>query len=145
MNIHILQGCAQEVMRYSDLLLVASGTATLEAACHGTPSLILYKVSLVTWLLGRLLVKVPYIGLVNIVAGERIVPEFLQSRAKPSLIASEAVELLRNEGRRQQMRADMRQVREQLGESGASLRAATLIAKMLKNPSMSEHSPGSRP
>ncbi len=138
-------GYTHEVMQHSDLLLVASGTATLEAAWYGTPCLILYKVSPLTWLLAHILVKVRSVGLVNIVAGKRIVPEFLQGKAKPAPVAAEATELLHHEGLRTSMQSEMKRVRDQLGEAGASRRTAAMIAAMLQSPLPGRPAEGRRP
>ena len=80
----------------ADLNLVASGTATLESAILETPMIIVYTVTFLTWAYARSLIKIPYIGLVNVVAGKKIVPEFIQFQAKPHLIAREAISLLTN-------------------------------------------------
>lgn len=133
----VLHGFTPEIISYSDLLLVASGTATLEAACHGTPSLILYKVSFITWLAAKLLVHVPHIGLVNIVAKKEIVPEYIQFDATPEKIASGAIDLLNDEKRRQNMRFEMKKVREKLGEPGASVQTARIALDMLMSQSRS--------
>ena len=83
LKVALVEGPAYDLMAYSRLLLVASGTATLEAGISGTPMIILYKTAALTYFIGRRLIKVPDIGLVNLVAGKRIVPEFLQSEARP--------------------------------------------------------------
>lgn len=128
----VIRGSTHEVMRYADLLLIASGTATLEAACYGTPSLILYKVGFITWLIGQRLVRVPHIGLVNIIAGKQIVPECIQFDATPARVASEALLLLRDQERREGMRSEMMKVRQQLGEEGASARTAQIALDLLR-------------
>ncbi|UCE18908.1 MAG: lipid-A-disaccharide synthase [Gemmatimonadota bacterium] len=132
MSVPVIQGATQAVINASDLLLIASGTATLEAACYGTPSLILYKVSLITWIIAKLLVKLPYIGLVNIVAGKEIVPEYIQFKAQPGRVAGHALRLLKDEGRRRKMQAEMKNVRTKLGQPGASARTARIALNMLE-------------
>ena len=116
-----------EALSVSDLALVASGTATLEAAIIFTPMLIVYKVSFLTWLLLKSLIKIPYIGLVNIVAGEKIVPEFLQYNTRPKDIARDAIDLLDSKERQEEIRASLRKVKNSLGGPGASERAAEII------------------
>ncbi len=120
-----------EVMALADLLLVASGTATLEAACLGTPMLIIYKVSLLNWLLAKSLIKVPHLGLVNVVAERKIVPEFLQFEAEPGRLASAALSLLRNRHQQESMKKDLSAVRAKLGRPGASRRAARQVLEMI--------------
>ncbi len=114
-----------------DFSLVASGTATLENAVLGKPMVILYKVSPLTACLMRRLIQIPYIGLVNVVAGEKIVPECLQQDATPKKVAETALELLKNGAKLESMRRDLSEVRGKLGESGATLRAAEVILKGL--------------
>lgn len=129
----IVENNTYEVMNIIDLLIVASGTATLEAACLQTPMLIVYKVNWLTWQLGKLLVHTGgFIGLPNIVAGKQIVPELLQSRANPEDICRDAIDLLKDEGKRQQMKEELRQVREKLGSLGATHRAAEAVVKWLE-------------
>ena len=118
-----------EIMASASLLLVASGTATLEGACVGTPMLIMYKVSLLSWLLGKVLLKIPYIGLVNVVAEKKIVPELLQFDASPKKIAKTALELLGNKKKMDTMKKELKEVKAKLGTPGASKRAASIILK----------------
>ncbi|MFA7002181.1 MAG: lipid-A-disaccharide synthase, partial [Candidatus Omnitrophota bacterium] len=107
--------------------LIASGTTTLEAALLGVPFFLLYKASWSTYFLGRQLIRVPYLGLVNLLAGERVVPEFIQNDIHPETIAHEAKILLENPELIEAMKAKFREVREKLGEPGASRRAAETI------------------
>ena len=127
----VVQRRTYEVMRASDLLIVASGTATLEAALLEAPMIIIYRVSFLSALVGRLLIKVPYIGLVNLVAGRKVVPELLQHEASPARIASLALELLNSPGRLRSMRQELSQVRAALGAPGAVSRAAKEVLKVL--------------
>ena len=128
-----LRADTRRIMSGSDLVVVASGTATLECAIFGTPMVIVYKVSMITALLVRLLIRIPCIGLVNIVAGKSIVPELLQFRARPRLIADEVVSILENRQRYGRMKADLAGVREALGEPGASSRAAKIISGLVES------------
>ncbi len=114
-----------------DFALVASGTATLETAVLGKPMVILYKVSPLTALLMRSLIQIPYVGLVNVVAGERIVPECLQYQATPRRVAEIALTYLKNPARLEGMRRDLEGIKERLGEPGAAPRTAELILKGL--------------
>lgn len=110
----------------ADVSLSSSGTATLESAIVGTPVVVMYKLSRATYLLGKLLVKVPYFSLVNIVAGERVVPELLQSEVEGKRIAVEVRRLL-DPKHRATVTAALDGVRRKLGERGASRRAAEAI------------------
>ena len=116
-----------DLMQHSDILFVASGTATLESACFGTPMIIVYRVSPISWLLGRMLVKLKNIGLVNIVAGKQIVPELLQSEVTAVRLAAEGVSLLGDKTLMEETTTRLLKVRESLGKTGASKRAAEII------------------
>ena len=122
------------------LCIVASGTATLETAILEKPMVIVYKTSLPTWLMAKLLVKIPYIGLVNVVAGKRIVPECVQFQATPEHIASELRKIITDEIRIAVIKENLRDVKNLLGTPGASRRAAEIIYEaatttQLPNPS----------
>ena len=121
------------LMNHAAALVVASGTATLEAAIFGTPFVIVYKVSPLTWLVARRLVKLPYIGLVNVVAGRRVVPELLQGDFTAENLSRTVRALLEDEALRRQMRANLLDVRRQLGRPGAAGRAAELALDLLKS------------
>ncbi len=109
------------------LALVASGTATLENACLGIPMIIVYKVSLFSYLLARLLIRIPRIGLANIVAGKKVVPEFIQRKASAEEIAKVACQWLSNPGLMKEIRKELERVKEKLGTRGASKRVARII------------------
>ncbi len=115
-----------------DFCLVASGTATLETAILQKPMIVVYKTSLVTWALAKLLIKIPNIGLVNIVAGKRIVPECVQFNATAKTIAYQAISLLSHEEKLDQIKKALREVKSALGAPEASARAAQAILNFLK-------------
>jgi lipid-A-disaccharide synthase len=115
---------ANEVMAASDLLFVASGTATLQAAVVGAPMVLLYRVPWLTYWIARALIQVDCIGLVNLVAGRKIVPELIQQEATPERLNREAVRLLTDKTAYDEMKAALHAVRRSLGEPGASRRAA---------------------
>jgi len=121
-----------EVMAASDLLIVSSGTATLEAGIYGTPMIVTYKLNPATaYLFGPLVwLNTRLWALVNIVAGREIVPEMYQWRAKPHLLAKEAVAMIRD-GRLPEIRKQLGEVRKKLGSPGASRRAAEEILKTI--------------
>lgn len=126
-GVAVLSGMTHEIMAASDLLIVASGTATLEAACLGTPMIVCYRVSRLSGLLGRLLIRIPWVGLANIVAGRALVPELLQSDVTGARLAEEALELLRDSTRYRSQREGLRGVRGRLGSSGVGERAARSV------------------
>jgi len=128
----VVQGRTHEVMAASDLILVASGTATLEAAIIGTPMVIVYRVAFLSWLVGRFLIRVPFMGLPNLVAEKSIVPELVQFMATPERIADEARRLLESPERRRRMQQQLLEVRDQLGPPGAAARTADAILEMLQ-------------
>ncbi len=116
-----------DVVTLADFALVASGTATLETALLGTPYFLLYKASASTFFLGRRLVRIPYIGLVNVLAGRHVVPEFIQHLAEPEKIAHETKVLMESGELREKLKKDLRKVCEKLGNPGASDRAARIV------------------
>ncbi len=104
----------------SDVVITASGTATVQTAIHGKPMVVVYRLSPVTYKLGKPLVRVSMYSMVNLVAGERVVEELIQDGCTPEAVAREAVELLTNETRVAEMKEQLAIVRQRLGETGAS-------------------------
>lgn len=127
----IVEGDTDTVLASADLALTASGTATVQAALHDTPMVIVYRLSPMTYRLGRRLVTVGMIGMVNLIAGEKIVPEFLQDAFTPEAVAREAISLLTDRARAAEVKAGLARVRERLGGSGASRRAAQAILRVI--------------
>ncbi len=119
-----------EVMAASDLLLTASGTGTIEAALYGTPMIVTYRLNPITALTLGPLIRVKHYAMVNIVAGREIMPEFYQFKARPALLAREAVSILQG-GRLPEMRRALAEVRKKLGPPGASRRAAEAVLRAL--------------
>lgn len=124
-------GLFRDVVAASDFSLITSGTATLEAGLIGTPYILMYKTSWSTYIVGRPLVRVKFLGLVNLLAGKKVVPEFIQFLA-PEKIAQTAVSILQNRDACEGMKKDFALVREKLGSSGASRKAAEEILRDLK-------------
>ncbi len=127
----VVSGGLQKVFQEASLLITASGTVTLEAAIAGSPMIIVYKVSGLSYWLGKRLIKVEHIGLANLVAGDRIVPELLQHDASPERIARLASSMLKDERSLVDMRGKLRRVAKQLGSPGASQRAARVALNLL--------------
>ena len=118
LGIKILTGETYNVMNTCDALIIASGSATLEAGIIGCPMVIIYKLNPLTYWLALMLINTPYYGLVNIVAGERVVPELIQSKANAENIAAEILKLLKNPEYSQEVRARLLLVRKNLGRPG---------------------------
>jgi len=125
------RGRFYETLQACDLVLIASGTATLQAALTATPMIILYRVAPLTYAVGRLLIKIPWIGLANIVAGDRVVPELIQHQVRPDTIAAEAHALLDNDRYLHAVITRLRETRDKLGTPGAAQRVAEIAADML--------------
>lgn len=132
LNLKVVDGRTYDCLNAAEASLVCSGTATLEAAIIGQPFIIVYKTNLLNYLLYRPQIKIPYIGMVNIVAGKKIVPEFIQFAALPKKISAEIIRLLNDQQLAGQMRSNLKVVKESLGQPGAADRAAKLILDYLK-------------
>ena len=130
--VKVVEGSVYEAIHASDLMLIASGTATLEAACLGTPMIVVYKMSRLSWHILRRLVKLELSGLPNVIAGREIVPELLQDRVTAERISPIALELLQNPQKREAQQETLRWVYKQLGEPGAAKRTAQLILSHLQ-------------
>lgn len=131
LSINVVQGKIYDAISTADLAIVASGTATLETALLGIPMIIIYRVSWLSYLIGRLLIKVRHIGLVNIIAGKTIMPELIQERANPEEIAGEALAILTDQERRMEMGTELAALREKLGRPGAAERTAKIAYDMI--------------
>jgi len=131
LNVKIVNNEIYDVLAVCDAAMVASGTATLEAALIGVPMIIVYKISLFTYLMGRLFVKVTHIGLANIIAGKTVVPELIQQDANPPRMAKELLAMLTDEERQTIIKEELAGIRKKLGAPGASQRAARLALEML--------------
>jgi lipid-A-disaccharide synthase len=131
LNLEIVSGRIEPVLVKSDLIVAASGTVTLQAAIHGTPMVIVYKVSPVSYRLGKALIRVDRIGLVNLVAGRDLAPELIQHDASGPRIAAVVAEMLGDRQRLTRLRHELREVRNTLGGPGASRRVAEIALNML--------------
>lgn len=130
-DIQLLEDLTYDLMSHSDLLLVTSGTATLESAISCTPMIVIYRTSFLTYLLAKVLVKIPHIGMVNIVAGKKIVPEFIQSQVKPEKIADEMEKILKDNEEYKRIKIELDEMKTGLGEKGAYRRGARIVNQML--------------
>lgn len=130
-EVKFLEGKTYDTLNIADFALVCSGTATLETAIMQKPFLIIYKMNLLNYLLYRPQVKIPYIGIVNIVAGRKIIPEFIQFEAQPKKIAAAALELINNRVKLENMKAELSAIKSSLGSPGAAHRAAKLVLDFL--------------
>ena len=124
-------GHAHELMQRAAFGLVCSGTATLEAACFGLPYALVYKVAWLTYVVGRQLIRVPYLGIINILAERPVVQEFIQNQATPDALANQTLHFLNNKDTREKLSAELENVIATLHGEGAYDRAATtLLATM---------------
>ncbi|MCK9572273.1 MAG: lipid-A-disaccharide synthase [Candidatus Omnitrophica bacterium] len=133
LTIKIVEGKTSDCLNASDLSLVCSGTATLEAGLIGKPFLIIYKMNLLNYLLYRPQIRVPCIGIINIIAGKKIIPEFIQFQATAANISRQAITLLNDQVQRQDMQNKLSAACLNLGLPGASKRAAEAILNFLNN------------
>jgi lipid-A-disaccharide synthase len=130
--VQVIEGETENALANADLALVASGSATVEAALLGAPMVVFYRVTAASWMVGRMLVDVPFYSMVNLLAQRRIVPELIQSDCTGERLATEAGRLLESEQARRQMKQDLELVRQKLrGEMPAAQRAAEVICNKL--------------
>ena len=122
---------SEKVFERSNLVVAASGTVTLEAAISGTPMVIIYKVSTISSWIGRAMIQVEHIGLVNLIAGRKIVPELLQKEASPTRISDTVFEMLRDPSGLERIRLELLNIRDLLGGPGASERVADIALGMM--------------
>ncbi|MBJ6765163.1 lipid-A-disaccharide synthase [Myxococcaceae bacterium JPH2] len=127
----LVDGQAPEVVGASDAAVVASGTAVLEAGLMQRPLVVVYRVSLITYWVGRLLLQVAFVSLVNLLAGRRVVPELLQGEMTPERIADEVRRVWLPGAPRDAMVQGLTEVRQRLGEVGAAQRAAEAVLELL--------------
>jgi lipid-A-disaccharide synthase len=127
----IIEGKQYDVLHAADFVLVASGTATLETAIMQKPNVVIYKMGLLNYLLYRPLVRVPFIGMENIVAGKLVAPEFIQFRARPKLIAEKVLEIFQDKKWLAKLQDDFIELRKKLGPPQAPLRAAKSILALI--------------
>jgi lipid-A-disaccharide synthase len=132
-SIRLSEAPVQELFSSCTLMVAVSGTVTLQAALAGAPTVIVYRISPVSYWTGRLLIRVPYIGLANLIAGRTVMPELVQKEASPERIAETVDGLLSDPKRLAKMRSDLLQVRNRMGRPGAASRVADIAMEMLKS------------
>lgn len=132
LDLKIIDGKTHDCLNMAEVSLVCSGTATLEAAIAQKPFVIVYKTNLLNYMLYRPQIKIPYIGMVNIVAGKKIVPEFIQFGANPKKIAESILKFLKEPAAANQLSQGLAMVTNNLGAPGAAGRAAKLILDFLQ-------------
>ena len=133
--VRVIEGESWDAMAHADVALAASGTVTVEAALLGTPMVTYYRVSPPSWVAGKLLVRVPFYSMVNLVAGRRVVPELMQSQLTGQALAAEAGRLLSDSAARAEMCAGLADVRRKLGQSGPlspAAQAASIVLDILE-------------
>jgi len=126
----ILDGRADDVLSAADVVLTASGTATVQTALHEKPMVIVYRVSELSYFIGRRFVKVDTFGMANLIAGKKVAAELIQGFFTPERVASEVARLFHDEPAAEAMRAEWREVKRRLGDGGASGRAADAILRI---------------
>lgn len=132
LNVKVAEGQMYEALKASDAAVVASGTATLETALMGVPMVIVYRMSGLSYGIGRALVDVPFIGLPNIIAGRKVATELIQSDVTAEKISGEILPILEDQARRRAIIRDLKEIRAGLGK-GAARKAARVVASFLKD------------
>jgi lipid-A-disaccharide synthase len=131
--IQVIEGESWDALAHCGLALAASGTVTVEAALLGTPMVTFYKVAAPSWVLGKLLVRVPFYSMVNLIAGRPLVPELIQGRMTGEALAEEARRLLADDGARERMREGLAEVKRRLASAADPIeRAAAVIEELLE-------------
>ena len=131
LRLKIIPGQAYQALGAAHVAVVASGTATVEAALAGVPTVIVYRVSPLTFALARRLVRVEHVGMANLLAGERVFPELLQDDFTPERLAHEVLSLIQDPGRIEAVRRGLATVIRRLGGPGASARAARVAVELM--------------
>ncbi len=135
----VYQRQTYEILAAADIALVASGTATLETALLGTPMVIIYRVAPLTFAAARLLVRVPNIGMANLLAEEELFPELIQHDVNPAKISAAVIQIIRDPEHLARISAGLKRIRRRLGGPGASARAAAVALDLLAKSNSNVH------
>ncbi len=135
--VKLIKGEVYDAFHASDIAVVASGTATLQGALAGTPMVVVYKVSWISYFLAKFLVNLESVSLVNIVADQPFIPELIQREATSSRISKEVRKLIEDKAARELMKRRLKSVADRLGTAGASVRAAAVICRLLDQRTLS--------
>ena len=135
LHVSVVEGETYDALSAADASIVSSGTATVEAALLDAPMVVVYRVTPLTALLAKPLVRTPFFSMVNLIAGRAVVPELIQTRFTAETVSAEILKLLREPAARAAMRRDLGEVRRRLGPAGAAERAAQAICGLLQRPS----------
>ncbi len=130
-SLKVIPGQAYPALGAAHVAVVASGTATVEAALAGVPTVIVYRVAPFTFAVARRLIRVEHVGMANLLAGERVFPELIQDDFTPEHLAREVLGLIRDPGRMNAVRRGLAAVIRRLGEPGASARAARVAVELM--------------
>jgi len=133
LHLKIVPDNTYDLMNVSDLLITTSGTATLEATLLNTPMIVIYKTSFSTWLIGQIIIKLPYVALPNIIAGEEVVPELIGFGLNEKRLTNVALQLLQDKEELEKMRDRLKKVAKKLGKPGAIERAAKIVVEMVNS------------
>jgi lipid-A-disaccharide synthase len=132
-TVRVVDGRADDVLAAADVALVASGTVTVQAAFHECPMVVVYRLSWLTYAIGKPFVHVDSYAMANLVAGRRVVPELIQDAFTPEAVAAEAMRVLADPAHKARVRSDLRDVRAKLGPPGASRRAAEAVLDIARS------------
>lgn len=135
-SIKVIEGSTWDLLAHADVALAASGTVTMEAALLGTPMVTFYRVSGLSWLIGRWLVRAPFLSMVNLVAGRAVVPELIQEDMRPARLAEETLKLLGDEELRRRMRGELARVRDLLSSREHPMDQAVEVVETVLNKEM---------
>jgi lipid-A-disaccharide synthase len=124
-------GRLHEALAEADVAIASSGTVTVECAWHRVPTVVLYKTSWITYLLGKLFLKVSYIAMPNLLAGREVFPEFIQQKANAQNLAREANQIINGLERRERIRSELDEIASSLGGKGAAQRAAKAVWRLM--------------
>jgi lipid-A-disaccharide synthase len=131
LNVHRIEDCAYDALAAADCAIVASGTATIEAALLGAPMVVVYRVSALSAFLARPLIRTRFFAMPNVIAGKQVVPELIQGDFTAGAVQNTAKQLIESENARTKMRLDLADVASRLGPGGAIERAADAFARLL--------------